>query len=85
VSALSVPLRREFLDRMLILGERHLRAVLTEYQVHYNTARTHQGIALHVPDDERGVPRATVTDIDRQRIRREPVLNGLINEYTHAA
>ena len=34
-------LRREVLDRMLIVSERHLRAVLTEYQVHYNTARPH--------------------------------------------
>jgi putative transposase len=32
-------LRRELLDRMLILGPRHLRTVLTEYQAHYNTAR----------------------------------------------
>ena len=31
-------LRRELLDRMLILGEAHLRAVLTEYRDHYNSA-----------------------------------------------
>jgi hypothetical protein len=70
---------------MLILGQRHLRAVLTDYQPHYDTARSHQGIAQHVPDDERDVPRATVTDIDTYQIRRKPVLNGLINEYRHAA
>ena len=78
-------LRRELLDRMLILGERHLRAVLAEYQAHYNTARPHQGIAQHVPDDEPDAPRAIVTDIDTQRVRRKPVLSGLINEYAHAA
>ena len=78
-------LRRELLDRVLILGEQHLHAVLTEYQAHYNTARPHQGIAQHVPDDERDGPRATVTDIDTQQIRRKSILNGLINEYTHAA
>jgi transposase InsO family protein len=38
-------LRRELPDRVLILGERHLRAVLTDYQTHDNTARPHQGIA----------------------------------------
>jgi putative transposase len=42
-------LRREVLDRMLILGGRHLHAVLTEYQAHDNTARPHQGIAQRVP------------------------------------
>ena len=78
-------LRREILDRMLILGGRHLHAVLTGYQAHYNTARPHQGIAQRVPDDEGNAPRATVTDIDTQQIRRKPVLGGLINEYTYAA
>ena len=78
-------LRRELLDRMLILGERHLRAVLAEYQEHYNTARPHQGIAQRVPDGEPDAPRATVTGIDTQQIRRKRVLGGLINEYTHAA
>ena len=70
---------------MLILGERHLRAVLTEYQAHYNTARPHQGIAQHVPDDEPDAPRATVTDVGTQQIRRKPVLGGLINGYTCVA
>jgi hypothetical protein len=78
-------LRRELLDRVLILGERHLRALLAEYQAHYNTARPRQGIAQHTPDDEPDAPRATVTDIGTQQIRRKPVLGGLINEYTHAA
>jgi hypothetical protein len=82
---LTGTLRRELLDRMLILGERHLRAVLTDYQAHYNTARPHQGIAQRVPDSERAAPRATVTDVGTQQIRRKPVLDGLINEYAHAA
>jgi putative transposase len=37
------------------------------------------------PDDERVAPRAAVTDVGTQQIRRKPILNGLINEYTHAA
>jgi putative transposase len=74
-------LRRELLDRVLILGEGHLHAILTEYQVHYNTARPHQGIAQRVPDGKH----LTVTDLDRGRIHRKPVLGGLINEYSRAA
>ena len=78
-------LRRELLDQVLVLGERHLRSVLTEYRVHYNTARPHQGISQRVPDDEPDAPRATMTGVDTRQIRRKPVLGGLINEYTHAA
>ena len=37
---------------MLILGEAHLRAVLAEYQEHYNAARPHQGIDQRTPDGE---------------------------------
>jgi len=78
-------LRREMLDRVLILGEAHLRSALAEYQAHYNTARPHQSIAQRVPADERDAHRATLTDVDTGQIRRKPVLGGLINEYTHAA
>jgi putative transposase len=77
-------LRRELLDRVLILGEGHLRAVLAEYQVHYNTAR-HQGIAQRVPGGEHDGGHFTVTDLDHERIHRKPVLGGLINEYGRAA
>ena len=78
-------LRREILDRMLILGGRHLRAVLTEYQAHYNTARPHQGIAQRAPDGEHDGGHLTVTGLDRERIHRKPVPGGLINEYARAA
>jgi putative transposase len=78
-------LRRELLDRVLILGERHLRAVLTGYQAHYNTARPHQGIAQRVSADERDTDPATVTNVGTWQIRRKPVLGGLINEYVRAA
>ena len=84
---LADTLRRELLDRALILGERHLRAVLTEYQADYNTARPHQGIAQRVPDDERDP--APPRHCDRHRHTTDPpkTLPGgpLINEYTHAA
>ena len=36
-------LRRELLDRVLILGVAHLRAVLAEYQEHCNPARAAPG------------------------------------------
>jgi len=62
--------RRELVDRVLILGEAHLRAVLTEYQAHYTTARPHQGIAQHVPADERATHPTTVTDVETRQIRR---------------
>jgi putative transposase len=82
---LAGTLRRELLDRVLILGGQHLHAVPAGYQAHYNTARPHHGIAQHVPDGERDAPRATLTDIGTQQIHRKPILNGLTNEYTHAA
>ena len=36
--------RRECLDRMLILGRRHLERVLAEYVVHYNERRPHRAL-----------------------------------------
>jgi transposase InsO family protein len=74
-------LRSELTDRMLIFGQRHLRHVLTEYVQHYNHRRPHRALDLSPPR-----PPATVVDLDEQRrIRRRPILGGLINEYERAA
>jgi len=78
-------LRRELLDRVLVLSEAHVRAVLTDYQAHHNMARPHQGIAQRVPADESDAHPATVTDVDTRQIRRKSILNGLLNQYVRAA
>ena len=50
--------RREALDRMLILNQRHLEAVLREYCLHYNDERPHRSCGLR-PPSTRGDPPAT--------------------------
>jgi putative transposase len=76
--------RAECTDRMLIIGERHLRAVLDQYVRHYNTGRSHQGhdMNLRAPDDN---PDIISPPAPPDRIRRSPVLGGLINQYEAAA
>src|SRR5262249_23963799 len=68
--------RRECLDHMLILGERHLREVLAEYARHYNGHRPHQGLRQEAPLYQPG----RVVDVTA-RIERRKVLGGLISEY----
>lgn len=65
-------LRRELLDRMLIPGEAHPRAVLAQYQTHYNSARPHQGIDQRTPVGEPHAPHGTATPLASRRIRRNP-------------
>jgi putative transposase len=75
-------LRRELLDRILIVGERHLALVLREYVTHYNGHRPHQSRRQRPPDIE-AQPVRDVADL--RSVRRKPVVTGLINEYHHAA
>jgi transposase InsO family protein len=77
-------LRRELLDRILIYNEAHARAVLAEYVRHYNQHRPHQSRQQLPPDSAEPPAPATVTDLQAHRVRRQPVLDGLINEYRHA-
>jgi hypothetical protein len=78
-------LRRELLDRLLVLGERHLTLVLREYLIHYNGHRPHQSRHQRPPDTEAQPLQGAAGPIDRHRIRRKPVVAGLINEYHDAA
>ncbi|MGP3958056.1 integrase core domain-containing protein [Nonomuraea sp. 3N208] len=77
-------LRRELLDRMLILNEHHLRRTLSRYLEHYNTARPHRSIGQLSPAQaETGPP--TPIDLANHRVHRRAVLGGLINEYQIAS
>ena len=73
-------LRRECLDHVLVLGERHLWKVLAEYAGHYNGHRPHQSLQQESPQ---GRPSRAV-DITA-RIERGKVLGGIISEYRRAA
>src|SRR5689334_10343640 len=70
----------ELTDRMLIFGQRHLRATLAEYETHYNGRRPHRSRQLRPPR-----PDHPPADRSPERIQRRPVLGGLINEYERAA
>ena len=72
--------RSKVTDRMLIFGERHLRHVLAVYATHYNTARPHPALRLRPPR-----PTSSVPEPVHGRIRRRPILGGLLNEYDTAA
>lgn len=68
--------RHEVTDRLLIINERHLRAVLDRYAAHYNHRRPHRALQLAPPRSDR-----PTAEPGRTSIRRWPVLGGLINEY----
>ena len=76
-------LRRELFDRLLIVGEHHLRRILTGYLIHYNTARPHRTLGQLPPAQAHARP--PQIDLAGHRICRKQVLGGLINEYQIAA
>ena len=72
--------RTEVTDQMLIFSQRHLRTVLAQYEAHYNGRRPRRSRQLRPPR-----PDHPVADFTTERIKRRPVLGGLINEYERAA
>lgn len=91
--------RRECLDHMLILGERHLYRVIREYVQYYNMARPHQGIDQRIPEVayqsagavregqqvEQGQRASPGTDGAGGRVISVPILGGLHHDYRRAA
>ena len=66
-------IRRECVDHIIVLGERHLRHVLLSYMQYYNEVRTHLSLNKDAP-----VSRA----VDRAgHILCRPILGGLHHQY----
>jgi len=74
-------IRRELLDRLLIINEQHAAVALDEYERHYNDHRSHRALGQATP--LRPLPERTRTEIDN--VRRHDRLGGLLHEYQQVA
>jgi transposase InsO family protein len=74
-------IRRELLDRILIINQRHATVVLGHYQRHFNEHRPHRALGQAAP--LRPLPRRATTEI--HHVQRHDRLGGLIHEYQQVA
>ena len=74
-------IRRELLDRLLIINQRHAAVVLHEFERHYNGHRPHRTLGQAAPS--RPLPRRATTEI--HKIERHDRLGGLVHEYQQVA
>ena len=73
--------RRDLLDHVIILNERHLNRLMSSYLLYYHHDRTHLGLAKDTP-----AGRATEILSKREsKIQSFPRLGGLHHRYTVAA
>src|SRR2546426_8910922 len=72
-------IRRECLDHLIILGEPHLRSILSDYVNYYNVSRTHLSLERNAP-----VPRS-VEPLALGAVVAVPQVGGLDHRYTRAA
>jgi putative transposase len=73
-------IRREILDRILIMNAAHLRKVLAEYETYFNEHRPHR--ALNQASPLRALPDPIDADIT---VTRRDRLGGLLHEYSQVA
>jgi putative transposase len=76
-------IRRECLDFMIPLNDRHLRRILREWVAHYNRGRPHSRLGPGIPDHRSAPPpRAHHHRFEEaERVISKPVLGGLHHEY----
>jgi len=71
-------IKEECLERMILLGERHLRRAIAEFVTHYDAERNHQGIGNQL-----------IQPLDRAigpgPVRRRQRVGGMLNYYYRAA
>ena len=77
--------RRECLDRLLIVGRRQLEHVLRVYVKHYNRQRPHRALDLKPPDPSPPSSPGAGSKPPDLRVQRRDLLGGLIHEYEPAA
>jgi transposase InsO family protein len=70
-------IRRECLDHVVVIGERHLLGILSKYVDYYNGTRTHLSLAKDAPEP-RSVP-------SQGRVVEVPRVGGLHHEYFRRA
>ncbi len=73
--------RRDLLDHVIILNERHLKCLMSAYLLYYHEDRTHLGLAKDTPTG-----RPTEIRSEREsKIQSLPRLGGLHHRYAVAA
>jgi transposase InsO family protein len=79
VERLIGTIRRECLDHVVVLNERHLRRVLSRYLEYYHRWRPHSGLGMDAPDGRR------VQGVHEGRIVEVPEVYGLHHHYERRA
>jgi len=77
-------IRRECLDFLIPLNDRHLRGILKEWVAHYNKGRPHSGLGPGIPEPSEGIPVLEISGLRipcGQRVVGSSVLGGLHHEY----
>src|SRR5262249_43231106 len=72
-------IRRECLDHVIVLNQRHLKRILSKFLAYYHICRPHMSLNDNAP-----VPRE-VEPPERGRVVGEPILGGLHHRYRRCA